>query len=92
MVDFQLGQTSSNLTDHTFNVIQQAAFPGVYIAQRVLQGQSITAEQQAAVSRRNLVQSIRSGYYGRAVTYRRVALLRRQDNLYRRAARRPHPL
>jgi cobalt-zinc-cadmium resistance protein CzcA len=87
IVDFQLGQVSSNLTDHTFNIIQQAAFPGVYIAQRkLLQGQSITSEQQAAVSRRNLVQSVRSGYYGLLVTYRRVALLRRQDSLYRRAA------
>ncbi|TDN40592.1 CusA/CzcA family heavy metal efflux RND transporter [Hymenobacter sp. UV11] len=87
VVDFQLGQISSNLTDHTFNIIQQTAFPGVYIAQRkLLQGQSVTAEQQAAVSRRNLVQTIRSGYYGLLVTYRRVALLRRQDSLYRRAA------
>ncbi|AMR26161.1 hypothetical protein A0257_03015 [Hymenobacter psoromatis] len=87
VVDFQLGQTSSNLTDHTFNIIQQTAFPGVYIAQRkLLEGQGITAEQQAAVSRRNLVQSVRSGYYGLLVTYRRVALLRRQDSLYRRAA------
>jgi cobalt-zinc-cadmium resistance protein CzcA len=88
VVDFQVGQVSSNLTDNTFNVIQQAAFPGVYLAQRkLLQGQGATAEQQAAVSRRSLVQSIRSNYYGLLVSYRRVALLRRQDSLYRRAAR-----
>ncbi|GAB3638699.1 hypothetical protein GCM10027422_42890 [Hymenobacter arcticus] len=87
VVDFQLGQVSSNLTDHTFNVIQQAALPGVYSAQRkLLQGQSVTAEQQAAVSRRSLVQAIRGNYYGLLVSYRRVALLRRQDSLYRRAA------
>ncbi|MGI4874394.1 MAG: CusA/CzcA family heavy metal efflux RND transporter [Janthinobacterium lividum] len=87
VVDFQLGQVSSNLTDHTFNIIQQAAFPGVYLAQRrLLQGQGATAEQQAAVSRRSLVQSIRSNYYGLLVSYRRVTLLRRQDSLYRRAA------
>ncbi|MGI4739778.1 MAG: CusA/CzcA family heavy metal efflux RND transporter [Janthinobacterium lividum] len=88
VVDVQVGQVSSNLTDHTFNVIQQAALPGVYLAQRrLLQGQGATAEQQAAVSRRSLVQSIRSNYYGLLVSYRRVALLRRQDSLYRRAAR-----
>ncbi|RZK46866.1 MAG: TolC family protein, partial [Hymenobacter sp.] len=87
VVDFQLGQISSNLNDRTFNIIQQAALPGVYSAQRkLLQGQSVTAEQQAAVSRRSLVQAIRSNYYGLLVSYRRVALLRRQDSLYRRAA------
>jgi cobalt-zinc-cadmium resistance protein CzcA len=88
VVDFQVGQVSSNLVDNTFNVIQQAALPGVYLAQRkLLQVQGATAEQQAAVSRRSLVQSIRSNYYGLLVSYRRVALLRRQDSLYRRAAR-----
>ncbi|MFD1872759.1 CusA/CzcA family heavy metal efflux RND transporter [Hymenobacter bucti] len=88
VVDFQVGQVSSNLTDQTFNVIQQAALPGVYLAQRrLLQGQGATAEQQAAVGRRSLVQAIRSNYYGLLVSYRRVALLRRQDSLYRRAAR-----
>jgi len=87
VVDFQIGQISSNLTDNTFNIIQQAAFPGVYLAQRkLLQGQGATAEQQAAVSQRSLVQAIRSNYYGLLVSYRRVALLRRQDSLYRRAA------
>ena len=87
IVDFQLGQISGPLKDHTFNVIQQVAFPGVYIAQRkLLQGQSVTAEQQARLSRRGLEQAIRSSYYGLLVGYRRVALLRRQDSLYRRAA------
>jgi len=88
VVDFQVGQLSSNYTDNTFNIIQQASLPGVYLAQRrQLQGQGATAEQQAAVSRRSLVQAIRSNYYGLLVSYRRVALLRRQDSLYRRAAR-----
>jgi len=88
IVDFQLGQISSNVTDHTFNIIQQAAFPGVYAAQRqLLTSQSLTAEQQARLSRRTLAGSIRTGYYALLVSYRRVALLRRQDSLYRRAAR-----
>jgi cobalt-zinc-cadmium resistance protein CzcA len=88
VIDFQVGQLSSNYTDNTFNIIQQTALPGVYLAQRrLLQGQGATAEQQAAVSRRSLVQSIRSNYYSLLVSYRRVALLRRQDSLYRRAAR-----
>ncbi len=88
VVDFQVGQVSSNLVDNTFNVIQQAALPGLYLAQRkLLQSQGATAEQQAAVSRRSLVQAIRGNYYGLLVSYRRVALLRRQDSLYRRAAR-----
>ena len=87
VIDAQLGQISSNYTDHTFNVIQQMAFPGYYGAQqRLLQGQTATAEQQARISRRSLTQAIRSGYYGLLVTYRRLALLRRQDSLYRRAA------
>jgi cobalt-zinc-cadmium resistance protein CzcA len=88
VVDFQVGQLSSNYTDNTFNIIQQTALPGVYLAQRrLLQGQGATAEQQAAVARRSLAQSIRSNYYGLLVSYRRVTLLRRQDSLYRRAAR-----
>jgi cobalt-zinc-cadmium resistance protein CzcA len=88
VVDFQIGQLSSNFTDNTFNIIQQAALPGVYLAQRrLLQSQGATAEQQAAVSRRSLAQNIRTNYYGLLVSYRRVALLRRQDSLYRRAAR-----
>ena len=87
LVDFQLGQVSSNLTDHTFNVIQQAALPGVYLAQRqLLRSQSLSAEQQARLSRRTLTQSIRNTYYGLLVSYYRVALLRRQDSIYRRAA------
>ncbi|WP_223649444.1 CusA/CzcA family heavy metal efflux RND transporter [Hymenobacter psoromatis] len=87
IIDFQLGQISSNYTDHTFNVIQQMAFPGYYGAQqRLLQGQSATAEQQARISRRSLTQAIRGSYYGLLVTYRRLGLLRRQDSLYRRAA------
>ena len=88
IIDAQLGQISSNYTDHTFNIIQQIAFPGFYGAQqRLLQGQSSTAEQQARISRRSLAQAIRGGYYGLLVTYHRLALLRRQDSLYRRAAR-----
>ena len=88
LVDFQYGQVSGPLNDHTFNVIQQVAFPGVYLAQRkLLLGQSATAEQQARLSRRGLAQAVRSNYYGLLVGYRRVALLRRQDSLYRRAAR-----
>ena len=87
VIDFQLGQISGPLNDRTFNVIQQAALPGVYSAQRqLLNGQRITAERQAAVSRRSLAQAIRATYYGLLVSYRRVALLRRQDSLYRRAA------
>jgi len=87
IVDLQFGQISGPLLDRTFNVIQQVAFPGVYVAQyKLLQGQSVTVEQQARLSRRSLVQSIRSNYYGLLVGYRRVALLRRQDSLYRRAA------
>ncbi|MGI4762225.1 MAG: CusA/CzcA family heavy metal efflux RND transporter [Janthinobacterium lividum] len=87
VVDFQVGQVSSNVVDHTFNIIQQTAFPGVYAAQRqLLRGQSVTAEQQARLSQRTLAGSIRTSYYGLLVAYRRVALLRRQDSLYRRAA------
>ncbi|MFD1469768.1 CusA/CzcA family heavy metal efflux RND transporter [Hymenobacter caeli] len=87
IVDFQYGQVSGALNDHTFNVIQQVAFPGVYLAQRrLLQSQSVTAEQQARISQRGLAQTVRSNYYGLLVSYRRVALLHRQDSLYRRAA------
>ena len=87
IVDFQLGQVSGPFVDHTFNIIQQTALPGVYAAQRqLLTSQSATAEQQARIGQRSLVQAIRTGYYGLLVGYRRVALLRRQDSLYRRAA------
>ena len=88
VMDFQYGQVSGPLHDRTFNIIQQAAFPGVYAAQRrLLESVSLTAVQQARLSRRNLTQAIRSNYYALLVTYRRAALLRRQDSLYRRAAR-----
>jgi len=88
VVDFQYGQVSGPLNDRTFNVIQQAALPGVYAAQRrLLESVSLSAAQQARLSRRNLTQAIRSNYYALLVTYRRAALLRRQDSLYRRAAR-----
>ena len=88
VVDFQYGQVSGPLNDRTFNVIQQAALPGVYAAQRrLLESVSLSAGQQARLSRRNLTQAIRSNYYALLVTYRRAALLRRQDSLYRRAAR-----
>ncbi|WP_324671361.1 CusA/CzcA family heavy metal efflux RND transporter [Hymenobacter sp. GOD-10R] len=87
-VDFQYGQISGPLNDRSFNVIQQAAFPALYAAQRrLLEGQTLTAEQQARIRRRELTQAIRSNYYQVLVSYRRVALLRRQDSLYRRAAR-----
>lgn len=88
IVDFQYGQVSGPSNDHTFNVIQQAALPPVYAAQRrLLESQSLSAGQQARLSRRNLTQAIRSSYYGLLISYRRAALLRRQDSLYRRAAR-----
>ena len=88
IVDLQYGQISGPLTDHTFNVIQQAAFPGVYAAQRrLLESQSLNGAQQMRLARRNLSQAIRGNYYQILVSYHRVALLRRQDSLYRRAAR-----
>ncbi|MDO7886215.1 CusA/CzcA family heavy metal efflux RND transporter [Hymenobacter cheonanensis] len=88
IVDFQVGQVSSNVVDHTFNIIQQTAFPTVYAAQRqLLRSQSVTAEQQQRLSQRTLAGTIRTSYYSLLVTYRRLALLRRQDSLYRRAAR-----
>ena len=88
IVDFQYGQVSGAGNDHTFNIIQQAALPPVYAAQRrLLESQSLSAAQQARLSRRNLTQAIRTSYYALLVTYRRAALLRRQDSLYRRAAR-----
>jgi len=87
-VDFQYGQISGPLNDRSFNVIQQTAFPALYAAQRrLLEGQTLTAEQQARIRRRELTQAIRSNYYQVLVSYRRIALLRRQDSLYRRAAR-----
>ncbi|OUJ70867.1 CusA/CzcA family heavy metal efflux RND transporter [Hymenobacter crusticola] len=87
-VDFQYGQISGPLNDRSFNIIQQTALPGLYAAQRrLLEGQTLTAEQQARIRRRELTQAIRSSYYQVLVSYRRIALLRRQDSLYRRAAR-----
>jgi cobalt-zinc-cadmium resistance protein CzcA len=60
----------------------------VYAAQRqVLQTTAEGAAIRARAQRRELSRSIRSAYYGLLVNYRLVALLRRQDSLYRRAAR-----
>jgi len=88
VLDYQYGQLSGPLNDQSFNIIQQTALPNVYAAQRrLLQGQSLTAEQRARQQRRDVAQVIRSDYYQLLVAYRRAALLRRQDSLYRRAAR-----
>jgi cobalt-zinc-cadmium resistance protein CzcA len=88
VLDYQRGQISGALIDQSFNVIQQTALPNVYAAQRrLLESQALTAEQRGRVQRRELTQNIRSSYYQLLLTYRRAALLRRQDSLYRRAAR-----
>ncbi|MBH8567742.1 CusA/CzcA family heavy metal efflux RND transporter [Microvirga sp. STS02] len=86
--DYQYGQISGPLADHSFNVLQQSAFPTVYGAQRkVLQTTAEAGTIRARAQRRELARSIRSGYYNLLVTYRLVALLRKQDSLYQRAAR-----
>ena len=88
VADYQYGQISGPLRDHTFNVVQQTALPGVYAAQRrLLESQVGTAEQRGRQQRRELAYSIRSTYYELLLSYRRAALLRRQDSLYQRAAR-----
>jgi cobalt-zinc-cadmium resistance protein CzcA len=86
--DYQYGQISGPINDHSFNVLQQSAFPTVYGAQRqVLQTTAEAGAIRARAQRRELSRSIRSGYYNLLVTYRLAALLRRQDSLYQRAAR-----
>ena len=86
--DYQYGQISGPLNDHSVNILQQSAFPTVYAAQRrVLQTTAEGAAIRARAQRRELTRSIRSAYYGLLVNYRLAALLRRQDSLYRRAAR-----
>ena len=88
VVDYQYGQISGPLNDHSLNIIQQSALPNVYAAQRrLLQTQALTAEQRARQQRRDVAQVVRGDYYQLLVAYRRAALLRRQDSLYRRAAR-----
>ena len=88
VVDYQYGQISGPLNDHSLNIIQQTALPNVYAAQRrLLETQALTAEQRARQQRRDVAQVIRSDYYQLLVAYRRAALLRRQDSIYRRAAR-----
>ncbi|GAB3288613.1 hypothetical protein GCM10027348_04480 [Hymenobacter tenuis] len=88
VVDFQVGQISGPLRDQSLNIVQQTALPGVYGAQRrLLEGQVLTAEQRVRAQRRELTRTIRSTYYELLLSYRRAALLRRQDSLYRRAAR-----
>ncbi|MDF7815786.1 CusA/CzcA family heavy metal efflux RND transporter [Hymenobacter sp. YC55] len=88
LVDFQYGKIQGPLNDRTVNIIQQTSLPMVYAAQRqLLESQVLTAEQRGRVQRRQLTQQIRSAYYQLLTDYRRTALLRRQDSLYRRAAR-----
>ncbi|UOQ96974.1 CusA/CzcA family heavy metal efflux RND transporter [Hymenobacter sp. 5317J-9] len=88
VLDYQYGQISGSLADHSFNILQQSAFPTVYGAQRqVLQTTAEAGTIRARAQRRELSRSIRSGYYNLLVTYRLAALLRRQDSLYQRAAR-----
>jgi len=87
-IDYQYGQIQGPLRDHTFNILQQSAFPTVYGAQRqVLQTTAEGVSLRARAQRRELARSIRSAYYGLLVNYRLLGLLRRQDSLYQRAAR-----
>ena len=87
VLDYQYGQLSGPLTDQSLNLIQQTSLPQVYAAQRrLLQGQTLTAEQAARQRQRELAQVVRTTYYQLLVGYRRAALLRRQDSVYRRAA------
>ena len=86
--DYQYGQIQGPLIDQSFNILQQSAFPSVYGAQRqVLQTTAEAGTIRARAQRRELSRNIRSGYYNLLVSYRLVALLRRQDSLYQRAAR-----
>ena len=88
VLDYQYGQISGPLTDYSFNVLQQSAFPTVYGAQRqLLQTTAEAGAIRARAQRRELTRSIRSAYYNLLVSYRLTGLLRRQDSLYRRAAR-----
>ncbi|MBW3129540.1 CusA/CzcA family heavy metal efflux RND transporter [Hymenobacter profundi] len=87
VLDYQRGQISDAATDQSFNIIQQAAFPTLYAAQkRLLENQTGAAEQRARTQRRELTRVIRTDYYNLLIAYHRVQLLRRQDSLYRRAA------
>ena len=87
VLDYQYGQLSGPLTDQSLNLIQQTSLPQVYAAQRrLLQGQTLAAEQAARQRQRELAQVVRTTYYQLLVGYRRAALLRRQDSVYRRAA------
>ncbi|QNH61379.1 TolC family protein [Hymenobacter sediminicola] len=88
VVDYQYGQISGSLADQSLNVVQQTAFPTLYGAQRkLLEGQTATAEQRVRLQRRELTRAIRTSYFELLLLQRRAALLRRQDSLYRRAAR-----
>ncbi|WP_426062097.1 CusA/CzcA family heavy metal efflux RND transporter [Hymenobacter sp. B1770] len=88
LVDVQYGKIQGPFNDRSINIIQQTSLPNVYAAQRkLLEGQSLTAEQRARLQRRLLTQDIRGAYYRLLTDHRRLSLLRRQDSLYRRAAR-----
>ncbi|MFC7667591.1 TolC family protein [Hymenobacter humi] len=88
LVDVQYGQIQGPFNDRSINVIQQTSLPSVYAAQRkLLEGQTLTAEQRVRLQRRLLTQDISGAYYRLLTDYRRLRLLRRQDSLYRRAAR-----
>ncbi|WP_375437704.1 CusA/CzcA family heavy metal efflux RND transporter [uncultured Hymenobacter sp.] len=88
LVDVQYGQIQGPLNDRSINVIQQTSLPVLYAAQRkLLKSQAMTAEQRGRLQQRELTQQIRSAYYRLLTDYRRAALLRQQDSLYRRAAR-----
>ncbi|UYZ65103.1 TolC family protein [Hymenobacter weizhouensis] len=88
VLDYQVGQISGPLRDYSFNLVQQVAFPAVYGAQRrLLNGQVLAAEQRVRVQRRELALRISLTYYELLLNYQQAAVLRRQDSLYRRAAR-----
>lgn len=88
VIDYQYGQISGSLGDQSLNIVQQTALPGLYAAQRkLLEGQVQTTEQRIRGQQRELTRTIRGTYYELLLSYRRAALLRRQDSLYRRAAR-----
>jgi len=85
--DMQYGQTQMTPIDYSYSVIQETAFPTLYVAQRRLaQSQVGVSQKQYAIQKNELIKNIQSVYYHLLYNHQLINLLLQQDSLYTRAA------
>ena len=88
IIEAQFGQTQARNNDYILGATQTLALPGYYRAQKeVYQSATGAAERRLDLRRNDLVAGVKQAYYQLLYDTQLLQLLRRQDSLYRNAAR-----